>query len=783
MYTRMLQTLDRYILREISYPFAISLMVFTLLALLDRLYHLTDMVITKGVPLRMVASLLALMLPSFLILTLPIALLVATLLVCRRLAGDLEVVAAMASGVSPLRFFRPFLLAALIVTMVVGWLTLFVTRWTYPALQRQVVRILRARATSRISERTFNSSFPQFTMYVEEVKSPAGLKGLLISDERHPDRLRTIVARDGRFLGDEGNGSIRLRLSDGSICEDDLGSTQRSWYTTFDLMEIDLSLEPPNQAMAKLEQRRQDIPLLTSFRRPTPQLLEGQSRVPQDSSAPMVLEKHKRFALPLVCLVLVLAGYPMGIRLQWGGRGMALALSLGIALCYYILFTFLEWSAMNGQLPPGVAIWIPNVLFGLIGIALLWGENVGVLADCASRLWRFLTAHRSCYAAWDRRVAEYHRSKRERTKSRWPRSSRYLIPRYFAREYLRFLGLVLAVEAVFFFVMDLVQTFERFSDANFFFGHLLLHSIYHMPVALYEALPITVLLATVFLFLSLSTHGEIDALKFSGVNVQRVCLSVLLVAIFISLSGFVFQETFLPSLKRRIWWMDQKEGRGDTLLDSRDPSEKWSRTSDARFLRVARLDPIEESWDDLSIIEVDPQFRLQSRLDAHRAQRGSGGWKIFDTILCTVMPLKGSETQPPAFAMRNLPEHLGDLSHTGFPPDTMTSRELRVYIRQLQDRGHQTRKYLIELYAKLSFPLVPAVMVLVAIPLLLASPHGGSRRLGIGVAILIPICYWAIQSVALSFTRADLLPPLLGVWAANIIFGGFGVALLLRTPT
>ena len=57
-------------------------------------------------------SLSLFMLPAFLSLTLPMAMLVAVLLVCGRLAGDLEVSALKAAGVSPLRLFRPFVVAA-----------------------------------------------------------------------------------------------------------------------------------------------------------------------------------------------------------------------------------------------------------------------------------------------------------------------------------------------------------------------------------------------------------------------------------------------------------------------------------------------------------------------------------------------------------------------------------------------------------------------------------------------------------------------------------------------
>jgi lipopolysaccharide export system permease protein len=95
--------LDRYIVKELGPPFAIGAGVFTFFLVIDRIYQLTDLVITKNVPFVLVMPLLIYMLPAFLALTLPMATLVAVLLVTGRLAGDLEVAALKASGVSPLR--------------------------------------------------------------------------------------------------------------------------------------------------------------------------------------------------------------------------------------------------------------------------------------------------------------------------------------------------------------------------------------------------------------------------------------------------------------------------------------------------------------------------------------------------------------------------------------------------------------------------------------------------------------------------------------------------------
>src|SRR5215468_4637331 len=117
--------LDRYVWKELGPPLAIGVSVFTFFLFIDRIYQLTNLVITKNVPVHLVLSLLGFMLPPFLTLTLPLSLLVAVLLVGGRLAGDFEVTAIRAAGISPLRLFRPFVILGVLVTVLIMVLTTF----------------------------------------------------------------------------------------------------------------------------------------------------------------------------------------------------------------------------------------------------------------------------------------------------------------------------------------------------------------------------------------------------------------------------------------------------------------------------------------------------------------------------------------------------------------------------------------------------------------------------------------------------------------------------------
>jgi lipopolysaccharide export system permease protein len=185
----------------------------------------------------------------------------------------------------------------------------------------------------------------------------------------------------------------------------------------------------------------------------------------------------------------------------------------------------------------------------------------------------------------------------------------------------------------------------------------------------------------------------------------------------------------------------------------------------------------------VTVLEVElPTFRLQSRLDARRAHWTPEGWELMDGAFREFGKKGEVQTIPFAVTAIDLREEIEDFTKISKPIAAMSYRELKEYVVRLEATGYQVKKYMVELYSKLSFPLVNLIMVLVAIPFSLQSPRGG-RLFGIALAIAIMAGYLVVHYVALAFARADLLPPLLAAWTANIIFLGLGTSLFLRART
>jgi LPS export ABC transporter permease LptG/LPS export ABC transporter permease LptF len=780
-----LLVLDRYILRELVSPFAFGCVLLTFFLVIDRIYSLTDLVITKGVPFYLVVQLLAFMLPSFLAHTLPMALLSSVLLAGGRLASDLEIVAFRAAGVSALRLFRPVLLASLVVTLATAGLTLVLNPMANREFQRQLFRILQAKAASGLQERVFLGTFGDLTVYVEDVSvSQVALRGLLVSDERDPKLSRIITAREGRLLTDEANQRITLSLLNGAVNEVDVvpigaptavadqpprtSGPPRYRYTRFDVYDMSLSMNSSLMSAPRVEKPEKDDTLRQLNRRIAEQRDSG-------VRAPFLIERHKRFALPLAALVFGLIAFPLAIRSHRGGRSIAFIGSLVILVTYYLMITSLEGFALRGKIPPAIAIWTPNVVFATAGLVLL---------VATAREWRW-PAMPLVWRAFEalRRAAPNRGAKRVRAHATGAgRDSTHIIDRYLVREYLAFMGLGLAVAATLFVMVDLLQTLDRYLRLKPPLGFILEHFVYRLPAALHLYLPVVMLVATIFLFLTLGRYHELTALKAAGISLYRVSSPILGLGLAIAIGAGLFQELALPTLNERGEEVDRVKIRGLAPRHLQSRHRLWVRSSDSRFYRVELLHPGTNDMFGVTILELDREFRLTSRLDARRAHWTTAGWELSDGAYREIAADGTVQTLPFSSTAVDLNDEMDDFTRIQKPVNAMSFRELKDYITRLEAAGFQIRKHLVELYAKLSFPLVNLVMVLVAIPLALQSPRGG-RLFGIGLAIGVMAGYLVVHYVALAFARADLLPPLIAAWTANIIFMGIGVSLLLRART
>jgi len=112
----MLKILNRYILKEITLPFLMTILVFTFVLLIGKILQITDLMVNKGVNVLTVVKIVLFILPSFLTVTIPISLLIAVLIGLGRLSSDNEITAMKASGISLYQLLLPIATLCVVAT-------------------------------------------------------------------------------------------------------------------------------------------------------------------------------------------------------------------------------------------------------------------------------------------------------------------------------------------------------------------------------------------------------------------------------------------------------------------------------------------------------------------------------------------------------------------------------------------------------------------------------------------------------------------------------------------
>jgi len=358
------RTITRYLISEILPPFFFGLLAFTFVLLIFRILKLIELVVTRGVPLVQMGKLFALILPTFLELTVPMGLLLAVFVGLGRLSSDQELTALKASGISPLQILWPLGAVALITAVITLLLTTVARPAANLALKKELYKIAKTRIATALREKVFNDDFPKVLIYVEEVVPPGNtVQGVLIVDRREAAREDIILGRVGLIVSDDVSNTLGLKLFDGSVYE---RSKSRSGFsqTRFNIYDFKLDFDELIGPVKKKERGPKEMSLGRLIHTARLKQEEGTNAVPE------MMELHQRISFAFAPLVLCLLGVSsvMVPKSSRATRSWGLALCLLWFVVYYILLSLGKALGEKEMLPPALALWLPNVVVGGIAV-------------------------------------------------------------------------------------------------------------------------------------------------------------------------------------------------------------------------------------------------------------------------------------------------------------------------------------------------------------------------------------------------------------------------------
>ena len=353
--------IDRYIVREIVAPFVLGVALLTFALVTGRLLTLTEMVVNHGVTIGDVASLIGYIMPAFLELTFPMAVLMGVLMGFGRMSGDRELIAARACGMSLYRLAAPVIGFAIVIWAFSSWLAFSVRPWANSHLRDQLYELTQTRSSAGLKDKVFNRNFPGLVIYVDHI-SPKDevLHGVMISDARNPPQQNTIIAKTGIIVPDRAHRTITLRLYDGSLFGLE-AANDSTHVTSFRI--YDLNVHPD----AELGMGERD-PEEMSYRRLRTEIAKARIAGTPDYNAET--ELASKFTLPFTTVLFALLGIPLGLKPARGGQSERFGVAIALFFLYYSLMRAGDALALRGHLNPFVAMSIPDIVFTILAVAL-----------------------------------------------------------------------------------------------------------------------------------------------------------------------------------------------------------------------------------------------------------------------------------------------------------------------------------------------------------------------------------------------------------------------------
>ncbi|MEQ8203893.1 MAG: LPS export ABC transporter permease LptF [Smithellaceae bacterium] len=380
----MRKIINRYIFKEITFPFFIILFVLTFVLLMGKILQIMDLMVNKGIGVLVIAKIIIFLLPSFMVFTIPIALLIAILMAMGRLSADNEITVFRASGVSLMQLYHPVAAASLIAFVFTLIISYFLVPQSNFATKRLLFDIAQQNAGIGIKEKVFNDDFKGMVLYAEKIPVDGEhMEGVIIYDSRFPDKPNTIVARKAFLVSDPASFIIKLRLEDGAVhtVSPDLKNYRKIDFKTYDI-NLDLSTSLANTGEAAKSSKDMTMYELLEKRK-TPGLDKELLRE-------FSIELHKKFAIPLSCIFFAIIALPLGIKSHRAVKSRGFAVGVIIVSLYYLLRLGGEALAETGRLSAAIGVWMPNFIFAVMGLYLFYMacKEISLWHEIKIRLWR-----------------------------------------------------------------------------------------------------------------------------------------------------------------------------------------------------------------------------------------------------------------------------------------------------------------------------------------------------------------------------------------------------------
>lgn len=359
-----MKIIHRSIFNELAITFILSLAFLNFVLMMEKLLRLSRFLSGIGASMADMAKIILYMQPQLLLLTIPMAFLLSTLLIYGRLNLDSELIILKASGMDFKNISLPVALLGILCFLLNIATSFYIGPKSNMKLRQEITNIIKTRTPLSIEEGRFNTSFKDIVIMVKEKPSHDTMRGIFIYDGKDKNKPRVLMAREGKISLTEGF-HINLSLKNGYIHIAKGDNTTEMFFERYDIL-LNLESAPPSRKNTELT----PFELIQIMRKEDLPKTDG-----EPLRASLYLELHRRLSLPFLCILLIFLGPPLALMAGKSGKLGGLAIGLLVFTIYYMLLIYGENLVKAGKISHPIGAWAPTVILGLFALWMFRRES------------------------------------------------------------------------------------------------------------------------------------------------------------------------------------------------------------------------------------------------------------------------------------------------------------------------------------------------------------------------------------------------------------------------
>ena len=384
---RRLTLIDRYLVKSIAVPLIGTLVLASMLFVLDKMLRLFDFVVTAGGPVSVVWRMLANLLPEYFSLGIPIGLMLGILLAFRKLALSSELDALRGIGAGFRRLLRvpyAFAIGLLLLNLfIVGWLQ----PWTHYGYERLRFDLRSGALGASLKVGEFNHLGRRMTLRIDRSENRGTeLHGIFVQVDDKSGTQIAATAEQGKFLSTDDPDVILFRLEKGRLIQDS-PKFQTPRTLSFNLYDLPINLPRVDSFRQRGHEELEELTLPELFRDGYLRNLSEEHRLGAQANL------HFRIVEVLMMLMLPLLAVALAVPPKRSSSALGIFIGIVIIVAYHKVNQYAEQAAAQGRMEPILALWVPLIALSAL---IYWmyhvlahhpgGQPIGALERAFSRV-------------------------------------------------------------------------------------------------------------------------------------------------------------------------------------------------------------------------------------------------------------------------------------------------------------------------------------------------------------------------------------------------------------